>query len=66
MDHRMIPRISLAVPNFGATPAETLGEFKMMTGRDTTQTHRIWPTEMSAVAVFLSNFDLPSYDSYEI
>ena len=36
--HKMMPRTSLAVPNAGATPLETAGEFNMMTGSETTQT----------------------------
>ena len=39
----MTPRTSLAVPNAGSCPLDTPGEFRMMTGRDTTQTQRICP-----------------------
>ena len=41
MAQMMIPRMSLAWPKLGACPSVTFGEFKMITGRETVQTHNI-------------------------
>ncbi len=41
MTQMMTPRMSLAWPKLGACPSVTLGEFKIIMGRETVQTHSI-------------------------